>query len=58
LFYCSCSDLDSLAAFSSPKANDFLSYLSLLSLGLGLDHLAKLAMILAVNILIMKYIYG
>jgi hypothetical protein len=54
LFYCSCSDLDNLAAFSSPSENDFLSYLSLLIFGFGLDILAKFAKILAVKRLNIK----
>jgi hypothetical protein len=40
LFYCSCSDFDNLAAFSSPTANDLANYLSF-ALGLGFDHLEK-----------------
>ena len=42
LFSCYCSDLDSLAAFSSPAAKERANYRSL-ALGLGLDHLEKIA---------------
>jgi hypothetical protein len=49
LFYISCSDLDNLAALSSLTAKDFLTYRSLLGLGLGLDHLAKRNNVLCTN---------
>lgn len=40
LFSCSCSDLESLAAFSSPTAKDLANSRSL-GLALGFDHLEK-----------------
>ena len=40
LFSCSCSDLDNLAAFSSPTANERANS-RYLGLALGLDHLEK-----------------
>lgn len=47
LFYCSCSDFESLAAFSSPVAKDRANSFSL-ALGLGLDHLENAPTILLV----------
>ena len=51
LFSCSCSDLDNLAAFSSPTANERANSRSL-ALGLGLDHLEKAP----ANLLVIKSI--
>ena len=51
LFSCSCSDLDNLAAFSSPAANERANSRSL-ALGLGLDHLEKAP----ANLLVIKSI--
>lgn len=47
LFYCSCSDLDNLAAFSSPVAKDRANYFYF-AFGFGLDHLENTLAILLV----------